>query len=468
MTRSEREEGAYLLADLGSTFTKVVCVDHAGNVVSASASLTDRENLDRGYDLAREKVLGAQPLCVDSLTTLTCSSAAGGLRLFVVGLEAELTVTFGRLAAATAGGRVVGSMTASAFATLTPAEFAALSPDILVLTGGTDGGDQSALLLGARASRQLEAACPVVVAGNQSAYPAVRRELEGVLAVQYVANVMPRLNQVVLEPARQAIRAAFVDHVIGTGRFASASVLAESVVMPTPSAVLLGTEALAALGEQVPRLRAPVVVDVGGATTDVHSVMPEPLSGAAGPTEGAHSVRTVEADLGLREGAPSLLESARQAGWITKRSHDLTDAADHRSEHRDYLPASAVDRGVDRRLATLAAGMSIARHAGKLQFEPGSDGFAVRATGRDLRSASCMIASGGIFGAAPHPERILRTALRVARSRGALVPAQDPSLIVDGSYLLWAAGLLSLAAPNAARALLVKEFGCDGGVLDGS
>lgn len=108
-------------------------------------------------------------------------------------------------------------------------------------------------------------------------------------------------------------------------------------------------------------------------------------------------------------------------------------------------------------MAGLACTLAIERHAGRFSVLLGAGAQAIRKTGRDLRQATSLIATGGIFAHAPHPERIIETALRTARSRGALVPASLP-VGVDTGYVLWAVGLLSSQFPAAGLRLAETEF----------
>ena len=96
---------------------------------------------------------------------LACSSAAGGLRMVAVGLVRELTLEAARQAALGAGARLVGSFAQR----LTRADVNAIvdcRPDIVLLAGGTDGGNSGVIVANARAFAESPLVCPVVVAGT--------------------------------------------------------------------------------------------------------------------------------------------------------------------------------------------------------------------------------------------------------------------------------------------------------------
>lgn len=82
----------------------------------------------------------------------------------------------------------------------------------------------------------------------------------------------------------------------------------DRMVMPTPAAVLAAGELFARGAPNQPGLGDLMIVDVGGATTDVHSYVEQtPYDGAKmiGVPE-PYVKRTVEGDLGIRESSNSL------------------------------------------------------------------------------------------------------------------------------------------------------------------
>ena len=447
-----------VLVDIGSTFTKVAVVALSGELVARVVVPTTHDDLAAGAEAA---VAQAVPADASANEVLMCSSAAGGLRVAVLGLEPQLTLEAGRRAAATAGARIVAS-----FAGVLDAEeadaLAKVAPDVVLLAGGTNGGDETGIAANAlRVSEVLTEDVPVVVAGNER----VSREVAASMAgngriVRLVANVLPRIGEIDVNAAQGAIRELFVEHVIGRGRFASASPVAAAIRMPTPSAVLAGTQALARLGDGDPRVRAPVVVDVGGATTDVHSVQPIGARprGPRAEVPDLESTRTVEGDLGLRENAETLVEEAIRSGYADRGEEAaLREAAVTRAANRMFLPATEAEAEEERRLAILAAALALSRHAGELRIRLSPAGATIHHTGRDLRSATCLVATGGVFEAAADPVAMAAAALAVARRRRALVPEDVPTF-VDREHVLAAAGLLAEKHPSLAAVLLRRAF----------
>lgn len=442
----------FVLVDIGSTFTKAVAVTREGELGSRVTLPTTHEDIVAGAEAAVGEVV---PLGV-SQDLLMCSSAGGGLRVAVIGLEPELTLEAGRRAAATAGARIVASF-AGALDTHTADELADAAPDLVLLAGGTNGGDRTTIVANAQL---LPANIPVVVAGNEEAADGVLAALGGNgRIVRLVANVLPKIGELDVGPAQSAIRDLFVEHVMGHGRFASVSTMSAAILMPTPSAVLAGTQALARLGARDARFRAPVVVDVGGATTDVHSVQPlPPARQARAAVPETETTRTVEGDLGLRENAESLVDEALHSGYADAVEEEtLRGAAAVRAADHTFLPVDRRERDVDRRLATLAAGLALARHAGEMRFHLSPDGAAIRHTGRDLRRATSIVATGGIFEFAEEPAGLIEAARTAAHERGALVSA-DAAVLIDHHHALAAAGLLASRNSSAASALLEQTL----------
>ncbi|TBL27306.1 glutamate mutase, partial [Verrucosispora sp. SN26_14.1] len=293
-------------ADVGSTFTKVAVVDLAGGGLVGAASVPTTVGTDVLHGL--EAAVAAAGVGGRDVPWFVCSSAGGGLRLAVVGYEPLVTAQAGRRVGLSAGADVVHV----AAGRLGRAELAALRaarPDVVLLVGGTDGGDAETLSHNATRLARARWRVPVVLAGNVD----VRGELAAVLAgagvpVTVADNVLPRIGVLAPLSARAAIRQVFLRHVIGGKRLSRGSRFARLVRAATPDAVLTGVEVLAdAAGGDL------VVVDVGGATTDVYSVL-TPDERADGPgreVAGAlWRARTVEGDLGMRWSAPGVVRAA--------------------------------------------------------------------------------------------------------------------------------------------------------------
>ncbi|MGH3507397.1 MAG: glutamate mutase L, partial [Nocardioidaceae bacterium] len=299
---------------------------------------------------------------------------------------------------------------------------------------------------------------PVVVAGNVDAAREVAKTLEAAgTPIVVTDNVVPQIG--VLQPhgARAAIREMFLRHVIGGKHLSSRADFTAMVHGATPDVVLTAVELLAAgLGPERPGAGDVVVVDVGGATTDVHSVVeldPEDAGLAREVVATVPVSRTVEADLGMRWSAVATVEAAREAGLEV--DEDLDEAAARRHAEVSLVPRSTADVDEDLRIAAAAVTLAVRRHSGRQQVVFSPDGRLVERTGKDLREVDLLVGSGGVLrhasdGAA---RRVLAAATGDHVAGGWLVP-RDPRVVIDHDYVLAAAGLLADEHPEAAHALL--------------
>jgi len=427
--------------DFGSTFTKASLVDLAeGRVVAAAEHLTtiDTDVLD-GYDACLAVLAGQDPRAVDA-PTLACSSAGGGLRIAVVGNEELVTAEAGRRVALSSGGKVVAVLSAGRGDDLS--RLGDSEPDVVLLTGGTDGGNPEPILACARALAATWDG-PVVVAGMVEA----RDEVAEILSdnpLVVAPNIVPRIGVLAPEGARTAIRELFLSHVIGGKHLSSRDDFLDMVQGATPDVVLTGVELLAdAAGDTV-------VVDVGGATTDVHSVVeldPEDVGLSREVVATTRVTRTVEGDLGMRWSAVTTAEAADRA--------DLADAALRRRKDPGFVPTDDTEADLDEEIARAAVGLALRRHAGRSQVVVSPEGRVVERTGKDLREVDLLVGSGGVLrhGRPGVAERIFAGSVGAHVEGGWQLPRRA-DVTVDGDYVLAAVGLLAAAHPDAARRLV--------------
>ncbi|WP_433538996.1 glutamate mutase L [Micromonospora sp. CA-249363] len=430
-------------ADVGSTYTKAAVVDLAAGVLvgAAAAPTTVGSDVLRGLDAAVTAATAG--LGLRDVPWYVCSSAGGGLRLAVIGYEALVTAQAGRRVGLSAGAHVVhtaaGRLDAAALAALRAAR-----PDVVLLVGGTDGGDADTIRHNATRLARARWRTPLVVAGNADVRAELIALLEGAgVPVSGADNVLPRIGVLAPASARAAIRAVFLRHVIGGKRLSRGTRFARLVRAATPDAVLTGVEVLAdTIGGDL------AVVDVGGATTDVYSVL-TPDERATGPgREVAGSLwraRTVEGDLGMRWSAPGVVRAAVEERLLADAG-DLADAAARRAADPAFLAVDDAERAVDARIATLAATVALRRHArGAATGER---------AGRDLRDVRLLVGSGGVLRHAPADASGQVLAAVLADHAGGWAVPRAARAVVDVDYVLAAAGLLAEEHRAAAQALV--------------
>jgi uncharacterized protein (TIGR01319 family) len=335
--------------------------------------------------------------------------------------------------------------------------------DVVLLVGGTDGGNAEVLLANATALADASWGGPVVAAGNADA----AEEVEGILTKAEVplvmaANVVPQIGVLRPEPARAAIREMFLSHVIGGKQLSGHAEFEAMVRGATPDVVLDAVELLAhGLGADRPGAGNVVVVDVGGATTDVHSVVELEAEDVGLSREVVAAVpvtRTVEGDLGMRWSAVPTVAAAREAGLQVRSG--LEAAAEVRRRNPTMVPASPTETAEDLAIASAAVALAVRRHAGRQRVVFSSDGRLVERSGVDLRQTGLLVGSGGVL---RHSDlggagQVLSAATEQGKEQGWLVPRQ-PRLVVDRDYRLAPAGLLLPKHPQAAYALLADLIG---------
>ena len=455
---------AIALVDFGSTFTKLT-ITEAGTgrlLATAQAPTTAETDVMEGYRAALESALAQAPGNPKIVRRLAASSAGGGLRVAAIGLVPEYTEAAARQAALNAGARIVlqlsGRLDERAVAALEEAQ-----PEIVLFSGGTDGGQREQVLENAEAVRAARIESRVVVACNRDVASTVAGMVAPAERVTTVANVLPAIGRLDIEPARAAIHDAFIRHVIRGKGLSGAQEFHEAVVMPTPEAVLRAARLLAAGADGAPRADV-VVVDLGGATTDVHAAVASKPAPVGIRTAGLPALplrRTVEGDLGMRWSAPGVLEA--DGDWLEAECRAagiargaLRRACALRQRAPDYLPENPGEERIDCALATACVTHALRRHCGTLStvYVPGQ-GADFEQRGADLRDVPLVIGTGGMLGRHAAGEAVLRAALE-RRSQGSLTP-RAPALALDRAYVLAAAGLLSTVDENAARALLADQ-----------
>jgi uncharacterized protein (TIGR01319 family) len=378
--------------------------------------------------------------------------------MVTVGLVRELTAEAARQAALGAGAKLVGTFAYK----LTAGDVKAivdLAPDILLLAGGTDGGNDEVIVYNAGRLAGSSLVCPIIVAGNRQAADTVQGLLAGSgKSVTVTENVMPEFNVLSIEPARAAIRQTFIDRIVHAKGIDRAATMFDRVLMPTPAAVLEGAKLLAEGHGKRPGLGPLLVIDVGGATTDVHSAatgdpsrpgviyhgLPEP-----------YLKRTVEGDLGMRHNVHSIVQAAgakavaADSGLSVEEVQTLADALVADVER---LPANDAERALDRALARAAVKIAVARHCGTVSVVHTATGPVTVQRGKDLSEVATVIGTGGPLVHGTAPQAILAAAYADAAEPFSLRPRR-PRLVLDKDYLLFACGLLASIEPDAALTL---------------
>ncbi|MDR0445919.1 MAG: glutamate mutase L [Oscillospiraceae bacterium] len=445
--------------DFGSTFTKAVAFDLQTETLLArvQAPSTADTDVTEGLRAALELLKKAAPAVGEReiRAAEACSSAAGGLRLAVIGLVPDYTTKAGYLAALGAGARVAAEFSYE----LTSSELRRLeehAPDLILLTGGTDGGNRRTIVHNAQLLAHSDIRAAVIAAGNKSARDDIEKAFLGTdKQLSFAPNVMPEFGRLELDPVNAKIRELFISRIMDAKGISKSGDIISGVVMPTPAAVLEAAKLLSDGCDDEPGLGELMLADVGGATTDVYSVA------AGNPRGGVHLLglrepyakRTVEGDLGLYHNIDALSAIAAEAMPDEKRERFMSTAARLRAE----LSVPDGDAEAARAqfiLARTAVSVAVSRHAGSVETRHTPDGETLIQRGKDLTGVRLVIGAGGPLAFSRTPAEILDGARSENTAPGTLAP-REPKYMTDSRYILFAVGLLSRTEP--AKALVIAK-----------
>jgi uncharacterized protein (TIGR01319 family) len=483
-THSDRipaEIESVLATDCGSTTTKAILIERRNGefrlVVRGEAPTTVEapfEDVTRGVLNAIrevEELAGRQILDGEKIITpmsgkkgvdiyLSTSSAGGGLQMMVTGAVKAMSAESAERAALGAGAIVMDVLAANDGRL--PHEriqrIRHLRPDMVLLSGGTDGGDklkvaEMAELIAAadpKARLGTQYQLPVIYAGNKDAQAIVNGRIGDKTALLMVDNLRPTLEAENLKPARDAIHDLFMEHVMAHAPGYNKLLTWTPVpVMPTPGAVGLMIETIAK-EEEIDVLG----VDIGGATTDVFSV----FSGIFN--------RTVSANLGMSYSVSNVLAEAgidNVMRWVpfNLEPGDLRNRIKNKMIRPTTIPQTLEELQVEQAISREALRLALVQHKalavglkGVQQERTISDTFSQTASGETLvnmETLALVVGSGGVLSHAP---RRVQAALMMI---DAFLPEFDTQLAVDSIFMMPQLGVLSTKYPHVAAEVFEKD-----------
>jgi uncharacterized protein (TIGR01319 family) len=395
---------------------------------------------------------------------LSTSSAGGGLQMLVAGVVRNITTESAERAALGAGAIVMEAVSADDgredYERIEKIRH--IKPDIVLVTGGVDGGATSHVV---EVAETLVAASPrprfgdtlklpVIYAGNAQAAEEVSQILSKRAQVVVVPNVRPSLELENLGPAREAIHEFFLSHVMshspGYGKLMSWTPVP---IMPTPAAVGDIVQMYAQqTGQNV------LCVDIGGATTDVFSVFQD--------RSGEHKFnRTVSANLGMSYSVANVLVEAGAANiarWLPFElgETDLRDRLRNKMIRPTSIPQTLEDLWLEQAVCREALRLSLAHHRslaigleGKREkgiadvFKQASDRYELV----DMLKLDIAIGSGGVLSHAPSR---IQAAMMLTEGFGLQGITQ---LAVDSIFMMPHLGVFASVHPNAAREIFEND-----------
>lgn len=472
--------------DCGSTTTKAILIEKVGeeyrqtyrgeapttveapfedvtrgvlNAIAEIEELSGRKILDGDEILTPNRVAHGDPKTGADIYIST-SSAGGGLQMMVTGVVQNMTGESAQRAALGAGAIVIDVL-ASNDGRL-PHEkierIRSLRPDMILMSGGTDGGAvthvvEMAEYVAAAEPRPRFGATyklPLIYAGNKDAQGEVKNILGGKTALEITENIRPVLERENLAPARHKIHDLFLEHVMQQAPgYKKLIEMAGAPIMPTPAAVGLIMETIAK------RARLNLIgVDIGGATTDVFSVF-----------EGVFN-RTVSANLGMSYSVSNVLAEAGLSNiirWVPFAIDEQTlrNRIKNKMIRPTTIPQTLDELQIEQAIAREALRLALLHHKslatslkGVQQERTISDVFEQRTSGQtliDMLKLDLIVGSGGILSHAP----------RRVQSMLMMIDAYEPlgctMLSVDSIFMMPHLGVLSTINEKAATDVFVRD-----------
>lgn len=379
---------------------------------------------------------------------LATSSAAGGLKMTVHGLVYDMTVRAAKEAALGAGANI-HLVTAGRLKRTDIKKIKEVNPNIILIAGGVDYGERDTAIYNAELIADLDLDVPVIYAGNIENQEEIKEIFEGKKNKLYVVeNVYPKIDHLNIEPTRKVIQDVFEEHIIHAPGMQKVRSMVTGPIIPTPGAVM---EASILFKEN---FADSITFDVGGATTDLHSVTegseeisrilisPEPLA-----------KRTVEGDLGVYVNMDNIVNLI----GIDKLSNELKLDIEKLVKDKKPIPKTEEEIKFVERLTLEAVLIALERHVGKLRNLYGPGGKTTVAEGKDLSNVKYIIGTGGALTRLPNRISILKEAIR-RNSSQLLLPKEEVNIFIDNHYIMASLGVLSKRYPEAALYLMKSSM----------
>lgn len=440
-----------VLVDFGSTYTKAAVLEKEQAKVIYTTKYPSTVKTDASVALEQclrdiENIIGTVALSQAEIHA--SSSAAGGLRMAVVGLTERLSVSAGKNLAYGSGAKIV-SVTAGM---LEKDDVEGLSDnplEMILFCGGYENGNTTVLLHNARMLAAGKFSCPVIYGGNSLVAKEVRQILKAAGKECFlIPNIIPEVGKLETAKGETMIRDLFMDRITNMKGLSKVKAIVGEEIIPTPKAVLEAGHLLSTGCGSQKGYGNLMIVDIGGATTDIHSYG-EHLPGKGARLVGAkepYAKRTVEGDLGMRESSDALLKDGLAEKMLQEQGVErkvLEKSIRKRMDNTEFLPDSPWEERLDEIIACYGAATAARRHVGKLKPTLGK-GSGMLQEGKNLSDVQLVIGTGGPIINSKNPDTILNKVVKtVNRTDEFLLLPEKASFLVDSDYILYAAGILS-------------------------
>ena len=470
-----------LATDCGSTTTKAILIEYIENeyrlTFRGEAPTTVEapfEDVTRGVlnsiieleELSGRKILNQEKIITPSNDIhgvdvyISTSSAGGGLQMMVSGVVKNMTGESAQRAALGAGA-IVMDILASNDKRLYHQKvkrIRELRPDMVLLSGGVDGGTISHVVELAEIIKTanpkprlgMDYKLPIIYAGNKEARDNVKETLDDSTDLIMVPNIRPTLEKENLKPSRDKIHDLFMEHVMAQAPgYNKLMEWTNHPIMPTPGAV----------GEMIKKIAeveniSVVGVDIGGATTDVFSVFDGEFN------------RTVSANLGMSYSICNVLSEAGVSNvsrWVPFEidSANLTNRIANKMIRPTTIPQTLEDLKIEQALAREALRLSFIQHKefavslkGIQQERTISDTFEQKMSGEtivDMLKLNLIVGSGGVLSHAPRRSQAMRMII------DSFLPIGFTEIAVDSIFMMPQLGVLSTFHESAAVEVFHKD-----------
>ncbi|KXZ39450.1 conserved hypothetical protein [Alkalithermobacter thermoalcaliphilus JW-YL-7 = DSM 7308] len=394
----------------------------------------------------------AKNLNVDKINykeMLATSSAAGGLKMTVHGLVYDMTARAAKEAALGAGA-IIHKVTAGRLKRTDINKIKKINPNIILIAGGVDYGERDTAIYNAEVIADMNLNIPVIYAGNIENREEINLIFEETNYKLYIVdNVYPKIDVLNIEPTRKVIQDAFEEHITHAPGMHYVRDIVNGPIIPTPGAVM---ECAKLLYEEIKDL---MVIDVGGATTDIHSVTegseqinrilisPEPLA-----------KRTVEGDLGVYVNMKNVVDLI----GIEKIKNELDLDVERLMKNHKPIPKTQEEIKFVERLTKEAVIKAVERHAGKIRNLYGTGTKTSVAEGKDLTEIKYIIGTGGALTRLPNRVEIMKEIAKHNKSGTLLFPTKEAKILVDNDYIMASLGVLSKKYKKAALKLAKQSL----------
>lgn len=453
-----------LVAEIGSTTTIVNGFNYKNNLpvfMGQGQSQTTVEDGDVNIGLRNAiknlgKSFNEDDIRYNEL--LATSSAAGGLRVTVHGLVYDMTVKAAKEAALGAGANIK-MVTAGRLRKTDLKRIVEINPNIIIIAGGVDYGERDTAIYNSQLIQSLNLNIPIIYAGNIENRQEIQEIFKDSNSEIYITeNVYPKIDHLNIEPTRRIIQDVFESHIVHAPGMEGIRKMVTGPIMPTPGAVMKATELL------YQHIGDVLTIDVGGATTDIHSVSkesPEISKILANPEPLAK--RTVEGDIGLFINLENIIELIGIDSLMQELSINYEEIENF-ILNKNPIPETEIEIAITEFLAFNAAEIAIKRHAGKIKDLYGPSGKITIAEGKDLTAVKYIIGTGGALTKLPNGKDILNH-IKMISHKNLLLPNKETIVLIDKSYIMASLGVISKIYPSIALDLMLQSLDIENNIV---